>query len=138
MAKTVNTGDVIVADLHAYNRTQPRRGDVIVLQHGEYTLIKRIIGLPGDSITMTNGKVTVNGTTLSEPYAQNTDDVNGAPETLEPLTVPGTEPFLLGDNRDNSLDSRMPEFGQAHLADIRGKVLLVLTSPSTAAPHAVR
>ena len=137
MANAINTGDVILADLHAYKRTHLQRGDVIVFQHGDYTLIKRLIGLPGDSITMTDGKVTVNGGLLSEPYAKSDPLLDAAPNSIQPLTVAPDELFLLGDERDHSLDSRMQEFGHVHLADVRGKVLLVLTSAATPAPHAI-
>lgn len=89
--------------------TAPERGDVIVFHHPDDTgddLIKRIIGLPGDEIHITGGKVVLNGKVLNEPYtgSARTEAYGGGRQTR--WTVPPGELFVLGDNRTRSSDSR--------------------------------
>jgi signal peptidase I len=107
------------ADITAY-----ARGQVVVLYpnaaHEGIPLIKRVIAVPGDMITLENDQVLVNGTPLAEPY------VHGAPTTCREycgtLTLASGQYFVMGDNRVNSLDSR--SFGPINEQDILGHVLL--------------
>jgi signal peptidase I len=101
-----------------------QRGQVVVFfkspTRGEDALIKRAIGLPGDTIELRDGAVLVNGQTLAEPY------VNGA-QTLcgnycQSFTLGPDEYFLMGDNRANSLDSR--SFGPIPAGQLVGRVVL--------------
>jgi len=105
-------------------RRDIRRGDVIVFkfpQEPDRDFIKRVIGLPGERLELHRKKVFINGTPIDEPYVQfleppstdgppKTDDVR---EEYGPVTVPPHQYFMMGDNRDNSEDSRywgfMPE-----------------------------
>ena len=118
-----------------------RRGDVIVFKYPEEPgrdFIKRVIGLPGDTIELKNKKVHVNGTPLSEPYvhfleppgeskpgdADHTDlDVR---RQYGPVTVPANHYFVMGDNRDNSQDSRY--WGFLPRDYIKGRALMVYWS----------
>ncbi|HEV2529433.1 MAG TPA: signal peptidase I [Thermomicrobiales bacterium] len=102
------------------------RGDVIVLEPPvahDQPYIKRVIGLPGDEITFDEGYVYVNGVQLDEQYIDgpitecSTRDINGANPC--DLTVPADSVYVLGDNRDNSADSRV--FGTVRIDDINGK-----------------
>jgi signal peptidase I len=101
-----------------------QRGQVVVFfktpTRTEDALIKRAIGLPGDTIELRDGAVLVNGVPLAEPY------VNGAPTLCgsycEPFTLAPNEYFLLGDNRANSLDSR--SFGPIPADQLVGRVVL--------------
>jgi signal peptidase I len=101
-----------------------RRGDILVFkapENPERDLIKRVIGLPGDRLELHRKKVYVNGSPLDEPYVQFLEppSVGGPPrvddlrEEYGPVTVPPHQYFMMGDNRDNSEDSRywgfMPE-----------------------------
>ena len=91
-----------------------------------YPFIKRVIGLPGDTVALQDGKVLVNGTILDEPYAYR--DENGVTEPTEPLTevsswtVPPGDVFVMGDHRQASEDGRA--FGPIPVSSVIGRVLL--------------
>ncbi len=92
-----------------YLFTAPERGDVIVFHHPDDTgadLIKRIIGLPGDTIRLSGGKVLLNGKELDEPYTSNAPTEPYGDIRKTTWTVPEGELFVLGDNRARSSDSR--------------------------------
>lgn len=95
----------------------PERGDVVVIRlrvQGDELLIKRVIGLPGDVVSISDGNVFVNGEALAEPYlGVRTLGIYG------PTTVPPLHIFVLGDNRGSSNDSR--SFGTVSLKDVVGR-----------------
>jgi signal peptidase I len=100
----------------------PQRGDIVVLQDPRKPntdLIKRVIGLPGETIEIREGKVFVNGFLLEEPYIKTPWRYTGAK-----TTVPAGMYFVMGDNRDNSLDSRSPSVGFVPKDLIIGKALV--------------
>lgn len=104
MLPGIHQGDWVRVEKVTYWFSSPKRGDVIVLQppqnESETPYIKRIIGLPGDRIEVADGKVIVNGREISEPY------ISAPPRyTLGPVIVPPDNYFVLGDNRNNSVDS---------------------------------
>jgi len=95
----------------------PKRGDVIVLgleNQGNELLIKRVIGLPGDTVEIRDSRVFVNGQTLTEPYLA---DVTAG--YYGPIIVPPLHVFVLGDNRNFSNDSR--SFGTIPIKDVVGR-----------------
>jgi signal peptidase I len=118
-------------------RRDIRRGDVIVFKSPEEPdrdLIKRVIGLPGDRLELRRKKVHVNGKPLDEPYAQflqppspegspRTDDLR---EEYGPVTVPERQYFMMGDNRDNSQDSRY--WGFLPASYVKGHALFIYFS----------
>src|SRR5262245_218650 len=97
------------------------RGDIVVFHYPRDTrksFIKRVIGLPGDHIRISAGRVYVNGIALPEPYVpQDYQDARSYSETI----VPGNSYFVLGDHRNSSNDSR--EFGPIHRSYIYGKAV---------------
>lgn len=96
------------------------RGDVVVFESPMLgrALIKRVIGIPGDTVKIENGEVFVNGKKIDEPY------INNPPlETLEVVVSEGHY-FLMGDNRQNSLDSRFELVGLVDRTQMMGKVVL--------------
>ena len=100
----------------------PDRGDIIVLQDPrkpDTDLIKRVIGLPGDTIEIVTGQVYINGFRLDEPYIKMAWH-NNNPK----VTIPAGEYFVMGDNRDNSLDSRSSSVGLVPKDLIIGKTML--------------
>lgn len=100
----------------------PERGDIVVLvdPHKPNTdLIKRVVGLPGETIEVVDGKVYINDHQLIEPYI-----VAPWHDTKPKVTVPAEHYFVMGDNRDNSLDSRSPAVGMIPTDYIIGKAML--------------
>lgn len=128
MYSTLEEGDYLIINRMAYKFGEPDRGDIIVfksnLQQDDGTskdLVKRIIGVGGDTVKIENSKVYVNGTELDETYI---DDqiTEGNVDTV----VPEGTVFVLGDNRDISLDSRYEQVGFINESDILGKVFVRL------------
>lgn len=97
----------------------PERGDIIILhprQRGDRDLVKRVIGVPGDQLTIRDGVVIINGRELIEPYVA--EPWRGSLDTIE---IPADRYFVMGDNRNASLDSR--NFGLVNEDDIVGKAM---------------
>lgn len=122
MEPNYHTGDRVITDQAVFKLLEkPQRDEVVILkepQTGE-VLIKRVIGLPGDTVQIRNNTVYVNGTPLDEPFIQfKTDYYFG------PLVVPPNQYFVMGDNRSNSLDSHI--FGPVPSSDIVARVLFTL------------
>ncbi len=119
-----------------------RRGDIIVFKYPEEPdrdFIKRVIGLPGETIELRNKKVYVNGAAIGEPYAhflyQPSSGADAKPwdlrETYGPVTVPADQLFMMGDNRDNSQDSRF--WGFLPRSFVKGRALVIYWSFDEAA-----
>ena len=113
MVPTLENGDVIVTSKLFY---APSQGDVVVLNQKKFTrgpIVKRVIGLPGDiiSINYELDTVTVNGIVLDEPYINEHDLDPRLDAGTYPLTVPEGFLFVMGDNRNNSADSRSTQIG---------------------------
>jgi len=110
----------------------PQRHDVIVFkypQNPDQDFIKRVVGVAGDQIEIVRKKVFVNGEPFIEPNAENLDEETSSRsprDNMEPTTVPPGAVFVLGDNRDNSHDSRF--WGFVDLAAIRGKAFMLYWS----------
>jgi signal peptidase I len=127
MHPTFESSDYLIIDELTYHFQAPQRGDVIVFRYPgnpKVFYIKRIIGLPGETVQINSGKVTIhkpNGTTLSltEPYAV----VEDATYTLN-TTLPPDQYFVMGDNRPESSDSRV--WGPLPRANIIGRVFVRL------------
>ncbi len=128
MEKTIYKGDTFLCDVKAYRSKPPARGDVIVFQHKDTILIKRLIGLPGDRVEGRDGVVAVNENALVEPYVEHIGPVTDRWNTFGPRTVGPDLLFVLGDNRDNSFDSRMDEFGDVKMNDVIGKAISIVRS----------
>ncbi len=120
MLPTLNPGELILVNKLAYKLGDPRHGDVVIFHApnnpGE-DYIKRIIGVPGDEVTVGNGKVVVNGVELNEPYIAAAPNYNGS------WIVPDDKLFVLGDNRNSSSDSHA--WGFVPLDEVVGKALFV-------------
>lgn len=105
---------------------QYSRGDIIVFQRpGFKDFVKRIIGLPGEKISIKNGHVFVNGKELKEDYLGDVYTIGGdfISNTGEEIFIPENRYFVLGDNREDSLDSRFSEIGLINKDWVKGKVI---------------
>jgi signal peptidase I len=128
MEKTILRGDRIVADIRRFNRKAPNRQDVIIFRKHDLFFVKRVIAVGGDVVGGNDGQVLVNGNALEESYAQHTGQPPAWMYNFGPVTVPVGEYFVMGDNRDVSLDSRSPEFGFVSAESIIGAPLYVFGS----------
>lgn len=117
MQPTLFEKDFVLVNKLVYKIGVPERGDIVVFRYPpnpETTpYIKRVIGLPGDTIRVTNGEVFANGHPLTEPYIKAPPDYNGE------WVVPTGNLFVLGDNRNNSSDSH--HWGMVPLENVIGK-----------------
>lgn len=128
MNATLADGDKIIVNKMIYRFQEPKRFDVIVFkqtgkEHGYYT-IKRIIGLPGESVQITDGTVFIDGKPLAEKVPVEPSANGGMAE--EKILLDEDEYFVLGDNRNNSEDSRFANVGNVISDDITGKAWLRL------------
>jgi signal peptidase I len=141
MESTLMTGDHVIVDKLAYAPvgsiskrllpySQVRRGDIIVFrspEKKEITLVKRVIGVPGDRIQLVRKGLVLNGRAVAEPYVQHSDpNVLGARDSMAEFIVPMGHYFAMGDNRDNSHDSRF--FGFVPRENISGKPWVIYWS----------
>jgi signal peptidase I len=134
MESTLFSGQYVLVDKLTPRWAPYSRGDIVVFdppaswaaETGGVPLIKRVIGLPGDQLELRAGKVLVNGDALPEPYV-NTD--GGAAQSTDPYPdgpsqwlVPAGDLFVMGDNRENSADSRT--FGPIEIGHVVGRAWL--------------
>ncbi len=113
---------ILVVNKLAYALGDPQRGDVIVFNYAdgeERDFIKRVIGVPGDTVEIKTGKIYINGLEATEPYAFVPSDYDAGP-----LLVERDKLYVLGDNRSNSEDSHL--WGLLDQSHIVGKVWLSL------------
>ena len=119
MEPGLHSEERLVIEKVSYWSHGPRRGDIVVLKDpdgGSDLLIKRVIGLPGERVTVADSQVYVDGTLLYEPYLDQPTNGGGRTWLVPPLSV-----FVLGDNRAASRDSRA--FGSVSLDDVVGRAV---------------
>ena len=125
MYPTLHDGDNLLVDKISYRFTDIERFDIIVFeyQHEENVYyIKRIIGLPGETVQITDGNIYINGEILEEDYGYEVMESAGL--AAEPVTLGENEYFVLGDNRNDSTDSRDPRVGNITRDIIVGKAFV--------------
>jgi signal peptidase I len=118
MQSTLFEGHRLIENKITYRFSEPKRGDIVVTHGPEYPerLIKRVIGLPGETIDFADGHVVIDGKVLEEDYTQGSSNRR----SMEmPLTIPEDTYFLMGDNREHSVDSR--DLGTIPSSSIEGK-----------------
>ena len=124
MNPSLENGEYILVNKLAYKLGAPSRGDIIVFSYPRdpsQDLIKRVIGLPGDTVMVENGRVLVNGLQLEEPYIASAPFYNGT------WQVEAGSLFVLGDNRNESKDSH--EWGLLPMENVIGKAVVIYWPP---------
>lgn len=122
METTLSDGDQLIVDKISYRFRDPKRYDIVVFpyRYEENTYyIKRIIGLPGETVQIVDGEVYIDGKPLHEHYGNEVMLDPGLAE--EPITLGADEYFVLGDNRNNSQDSRAANVGLIHRDELLGR-----------------
>jgi signal peptidase I len=123
MVPTLEIGDRILANKSIYYFTEPQRGDIVVFksvdENDDETLIKRVVGVAGDKIRLRQGTLYVNGIPQEEPYLNQNRPTK---DSYGPERVPEGNIFVMGDNRDNSADSRV--FGFLPLENVEGEAFV--------------
>ena len=126
MQPTLQDGDSLMVDKLSYRFKDPERFDIVVFpyRHGDETfIIKRVIGLPGETVQITtDGRIRVNDEVLTEHYGL--EVIQNPGRAIEKITLADDEYFLLGDNRNNSLDSRDASIGNVKRRDLVGKAFI--------------
>jgi signal peptidase I len=129
MERTILQGDQLLADMRYYHSRHPDRREVIIFLRDHDFSVKRVIAIGGDSIQGEDSAILINGRKQEEPYVE-----HAGSEALEwmrnfgPVSVPSGKFFVMGDNRDVSLDSRAAGFGFVDDASVVGKPLYVFAS----------
>lgn len=126
MEPTLTDGDNLWVDRLSYTFGEPERFDVIIFNYDEdTTYVKRIIGLPGETVRIDqNGNIYINEQLLKENYGKDTILPSNLGRASQPVVLGEDEYFVLGDNRNNSSDSRWADVGNVSKDDIIGKVVL--------------
>ena len=123
MEPTLSDGDNLIVDKLSYRFREPERYDIIVFpyQHAENTYyIKRIIGMPGETVQIRDGYVYIDGKRLtSDIYGK--EKIKDPQTAAEPVTLGDDEYFVMGDNRNHSMDSRDPGVGVLTRKDLIGR-----------------
>ena len=123
METTLSDGDNLLVDKITYRFSEPKRFDIIVFpfQYDTDTYyIKRIIGMPGETVQIDyDGNIYINGSLLEESYGR--EVIQNPGRAADPITLGEDEYFVMGDNRNNSSDSRDPSVGNIHRKDIIGR-----------------
>ena len=122
MESTLQDGDNLITDKLTYRFSDPKRFDVVVFPFKDNTnqlLIKRIIGLPNETIQIIDGKIYIDNRELIEDYGN--AQMESAGLASDPIHLGPNEYFVLGDNRNNSQDSRFASVGNIHRSDLIGR-----------------
>ena len=130
MEHTLNIGDRLIVDTTYFRNHIVRTGDIVIFHKGEQQYCKRVIATAGSQVEGINDVIYVGGERLQEPYVRHTGGVPDDMSNFGPVVVPPGSLFVMGDNRDHSLDSRAPEFGFIPEANLIGKPLYLYYSES--------
>ena len=117
MMNTLHDKDIMILDVIGYKTKGLKRFDIVVVDEGDELIIKRVIGLPGEKVTYKNNVLYINGKKMKDNYGSKvTEDFDEV--------VPKGKYFVMGDNRTNSMDSRV--FGSFSKSKILGKTKMVI------------
>ena len=129
MSPQLKNGDVTLINRLAYDARKPKRGEVVAFKpngnENSHYYVKRVIGLPGETIAYKDGKLLIDGEVLEEKYE--TTEIVELGLLKDEIKLDGDEYFVLGDDRGNSEDSRMANIGNVKRSEIVGKVWFVIS-----------
>lgn len=129
MEPTLVNEDKVLINVIAYQFSKPKRNDIIVFKpngnQSTYSYIKRVVGLPGETIQIKDGLVYIDDVLYSETIEVPLMNTAGLAST--PITLRSDEVFVLGDSRNNSEDSRASDIGNVKIDDIEGKAWFVMS-----------
>ena len=124
MQPKYENGDKAHINRIIYNISSPKRGDIIAFHpngnENAYCYVRRIVGLPGETVELKDGKIYINGKEITEDYATTAIEDIGIAD--EPVFLGSDEYFVLGDDRQSVEDSRSSEIGNVRRSEIEGKV----------------
>ncbi len=125
MSPVLRNGDVVLVNHFIYNIKSPARGDIIVFRQNEnsHYSIKRVVGLPGETVQITDGTILINGEEMKEDIY--VSDIVYAGTAQEPVELGKDEYFVIGDNHTASDDSRTPGVGNIKEDDIYGEAWFI-------------
>jgi signal peptidase I len=129
MLPTISNNDLIMADKSYFRKNKIQHGNIVLYKHNNKTWLHRIIGLPGDTISLHGDTVYLNNILLKEPYTRFDSGSYlppNYPKLKEELVIPENQIFVMGDNRNKAFDSRY--WGFLPMIDIRGKALYIYIS----------
>ncbi len=118
MDSTLKEDNVLLLNKFTYYFNEIKRNDIVVIENGSEPLIKRVIGLPGEHVKYANHKLYINDKIIDDPFGDKTNDFDLS--AIKYDVIPENMYFVLGDNRKDSLDSRI--IGLIKKEDIEGKV----------------
>ncbi len=124
MENTLSDQDNLIVDKISYHFMKPNRFDIVVFPVNEAKdvfYIKRIIGLPGETVQIIDGKIYINNELLKEDFGKEIISINKEGRAAKPIVLGEDEYFVLGDNRNHSTDSRDPDVGNITKSAIIGK-----------------
>ena len=125
MNTTLQNGEIMLLNKIIYKRHDIKRFDIVVINEHNKLIIKRVIGLPGETIEYKDNKLYINGQEMKDPYPSTaTEDFSI--EDIGHVKVPGDTYFVMGDNRSDSLDSRYGSVGVINKTQILGRARFVI------------
>lgn len=128
MSPVLKNGDIVLINRIVYDARKPKRGEIIAFRpngnENAHYCIKRVVGLPGETVQIKDGKIYIDGKKREEDLHTSKIDFAGIAEN--PIKLGETEYFVLGDNSAGSDDSRLADIGNVKREDIGGKVWFVI------------
>lgn len=123
MQPNLYTGEIVAAGKIEYRMSKPKRGDIVIVRFpdSDKNYIKRVIGLGGERLSISDGSVFIDGKKLDEPYV-----AYPKREVVDEFTVPADSIFVMGDNRIDSTDSRAGSVGPIPLNEVVGRAYSII------------
>ena len=129
MSPQLHNGDIVLVNRLVYETRKPRRGEIIAFKpngsENSHEYIKRVVGLPGETVECSDGRILIDGREWKDEYK--TSEMGELGLLEEPITLKSDEYFVLGDDRENSEDSRVANIGNVKKSEITGKVWFVVS-----------